>query len=66
MFKIGDKVEYTGSDYQTQRQYAGTLEVWEIAKNRFDGYACLLPGRQRVTSWIEATDLKLVEKAKIK
>lgn len=66
MLKIGDKVSYVGSNYYLQKQYAGTLEVWEIAKQRFDGYACLLPGRQRVTSWIEATDLKLVEKAKIK
>lgn len=66
MLKIGDKVQYIGSNYYLQKQYAGTLEVWEIAKNKFDGYACLLPSRRSVTSWIESSDLKLIERAKIK
>jgi hypothetical protein len=66
MYKIGDKVEYTGSNHYLQKQYAGILEIWEIAKNQNDGFACLTPCRRRVTSWIEAEDLKLIKKASLK
>lgn len=64
-YRIGDKVEYIGSDINLQRQYAGVLEVWEISKSRFGGYTCLTPGRRRATSWIVAEDLKLVARAKL-
>ena len=61
-FKLGDRVEYTGSDFNLKTQYAGTLEVWKISKNPFDGYTCLKPNG-RVTSWIRFEDLQLVEVA---
>jgi hypothetical protein len=65
MFKVGDKVQYIGADHSLKKQYAGTLEIWEIAKQTLDGYACLKPGRTSVTSWIKPEDLKLIEKAKL-
>jgi hypothetical protein len=66
MLEIGDKVEYIGSNHYLKKQYAGTLEIWEIAKQSLDGYACLKPGRTSVTSWIKPEDLKLIKKATLK
>lgn len=59
-FKLGDRVEYIGSDFNLKKQYAGVLEVWEISKKDSDSYACLKPDG-RVTSWIEFADLQPVE-----
>jgi hypothetical protein len=59
-FKLGDRVEYIGSDFNLKTQYAGTLEVWEISKKDINSYTCLKPNG-RVTSWIEFADLQLVE-----
>jgi hypothetical protein len=58
-FKLGDRVEYIGSDFNLKKQYAGTLEVWEISKNPLDGYTCLKPNG-RTTSWVKFEDLELV------
>lgn len=55
-------MEYIGADFNLKRQYAGTLEVWEISDKDINSYACLKPNG-RVTSWIEFTDLQLVEVA---
>jgi hypothetical protein len=57
-FEIGDNVEYIGSDFNMKRQYAGTLEVWEISKKDINSYTCLKPNG-RTTSWIEFADLQL-------
>jgi hypothetical protein len=57
-FKLGDRVEYIGSDFNLKTQYAGTLEVWEISKNPLDGYTCLKPNG-RTTSWVKFEDLEL-------
>jgi hypothetical protein len=58
-FKLGDRVTYIGSDFNLKTQYAGTLKVWEISKNPYDGYTCLKPNG-RTTSWIQFEDLELV------
>jgi hypothetical protein len=61
VFKLGDRVEYIGSDFNLKTQYAGTLEIWEMGKVcDSDKCACLKPNG-RVTSWIEFSDLQLVE-----
>jgi hypothetical protein len=61
VFKLGDRVEYIGSDFNLKTQYAGILEIWEMGKlGDSDKCACLKPNR-RVTSWIEFVDLQLVE-----
>jgi hypothetical protein len=59
-FKLGDRVEYIGSDLKLKTQYAGILEVWEISKKDIGSYACL-KANGRVTSWIEFADIQLVE-----
>ena len=56
-FRVGDRVQYIGSDFYLKRIYAGILEVWEISL--LDGYACLKPDG-RLTSWILFQDLKVV------
>jgi hypothetical protein len=56
-YKVGDRVEYIGSDFYFKKQYAGVLEVWEISP--IDGYTCLKPNG-RATSWIEFADLQLI------
>ncbi len=61
--KLGDRVEYIGSDFNLKKQYAGVLEVWEISKKDSDSYACLKPDG-RVTSWIEFVDIQLAEISK--
>jgi hypothetical protein len=59
-FKLGDRVEYIGSDFNLKTQYAGTLEIREMGKlGDSDKCACLKPNG-RVTSWIEFADLQLV------
>jgi hypothetical protein len=58
-FRLGDRVQYIGSDFNLKTQYAGTLAVWEISKQDINTYTCLKPNG-RVTSWIESTDLQLV------
>jgi hypothetical protein len=57
-FKLGDRVQYIGSDFNLKKQYAGMLEVWEISKNPLDGYTCLKPNG-RTTSWVQFEDLEL-------
>jgi hypothetical protein len=60
-FKLGDRVEYIGSDFNLKTQYAGTLKIWEMGKLcDSDKCACLKPNG-RVTSWIEFADLQLIE-----
>jgi hypothetical protein len=58
-FKLGDRVTYLGSDLNLKKQYAGSLEVWKISKNPYDGYTCLKPNG-RATSWVQFEDLELV------
>jgi hypothetical protein len=55
-FKLGDRVEYIGSDFSLKKQYAGELKVWEISP--WDGYTCLKPNG-RLTSWVKFEDLEL-------
>jgi hypothetical protein len=60
-FKLCDRVEYIGSDFNLKTQYAGILKIWEMGKlGDSDKCACLKPNG-RVTSWIEFEDLQLVE-----
>lgn len=56
-FKVGDRVQYVGSNFNLKTQYVGVLEVWSIAKNPFDGYTCL-KSDGRLTSWIQFEDLQ--------
>jgi hypothetical protein len=64
-FKLGDRVEYIGSDFNLKTQYAGTLEIWEMGKVcDSDKSACLKPDG-RVTSWIEFADLQLVDELEV-
>ena len=64
-FKLGDRVEYIGSDFNLKKQYAGTLEIWEMGKVcDSDKCACLKPNG-RVTSWIEFADLQLVDELEV-
>lgn len=60
-FKLGDRVEYIGSDFNLKRLYAGTLEIWEMGKMcDSDKCTCLKPN-ERATSWVKFADLQLVE-----
>lgn len=59
-FKLGDSVSYIGLDFNLKKQYAGTLDIWEISKNPCDGYTCLKPNG-RATSWIKFEDLELAD-----
>lgn len=59
VLKVGDKVEYIGSNFSLKTQYAGVLEVRTISPR--NGYSCLKPGGAGVTSWIDREDLQLVE-----
>jgi hypothetical protein len=64
-FKLGDLVEYIGSDFNLKTQYAGTLKIWEMGKVcDSDKCACLKPDG-RVTSWIEFADLQLVDELEV-
>ena len=58
-FKIGDQVEYIGTDKSRQKQNAGVLKIVKICP--IDGYTCLKPDGG-YTSWIDAKDLRLVSK----
>lgn len=57
--KVGDRVEYTGTDKSWQKQYAGVLEI--VKESPIDGYTCLKPNGG-YTSWIDAKDLMLGSK----
>jgi hypothetical protein len=59
LYKVGDRVEYVGTDKALQKQYAGVLEVHEVHPN--DCYTCMKPNRQGLTSRIEGVDLRLAE-----
>jgi hypothetical protein len=61
VLKLGDRVTYIGSDLNLKTQYAGTLEIWKISKNPYDGYTCLKPNG-RTTSWVQFEDLELAIK----
>lgn len=61
-FKLGDRVEFIGSDANLKIQYQGNLEVWEISPNPIDGYTCLKPNG-RATSWIIFEDLQFAGSA---
>jgi hypothetical protein len=59
VFRLGDRVEYIGSDFNLKKQYAGTLEIWELGNGcDSDKCACLKPDG-RVTSWVSFEDLEL-------
>jgi hypothetical protein len=65
VFKLGDRVEYIGSDFNLKTQYAGALKIWEMGKlGDSDKCACLKPNG-RVTSWIEFADLQLVDELEV-
>jgi P4 family phage/plasmid primase-like protien len=53
--KIGDRVEYIGTDESLVKQYAGVLTVHSILH---DACSCLKPGGQGLTSWIEFGELR--------
>jgi P4 family phage/plasmid primase-like protien len=55
--KIGDKVEYIGTDESLVKQYAGVLTVHSL---HHDSCSCMKPGGQGLTSWIEFVELRLV------
>ncbi len=55
-FKVGDRVQYIGSNTHHEKQYAGVLVVAEIGSS---GITCLLPN-DRLSSWIEPEDLQLL------
>jgi hypothetical protein len=64
-FKLGDRVEYIGSNRNLKTQCAGTLKIWEMGKlGDSDKCACLKPNG-RVTSWIEFADLQLVDELEV-
>lgn len=59
-FKIGDLVEYVGSDTVLQNQCAGVLKIYEVHAN--DGkYTCMKPCETSLTSRIDAEDLRLIK-----
>ena len=61
--KLGDRVLYIGTSPNLVKQYAGMLEVWEMGKlGDSDKCTCFKPDG-RPTSWIEYSDLELVEVA---
>lgn len=64
-FKLGDRVEYIGSDFNLKTQYAGALKIWEMGKlGDSDKCACLKPNG-RVISWIEFADLQLLDESEV-
>jgi hypothetical protein len=56
--KIGEKVEYIGTDESLVKQYAGVLTVHSL---HYDSCSCMKPGGQGLTSWIEFAELRSVE-----
>ena len=56
-FKVGDRVQYVGSNVQLAKQYAGELLVHEIGP---DGITCLLAS-EKLSSWIDPDDLQLLD-----
>ena len=59
MAKVGDKVKYVGTNVSLQKQYAGVLEVKVI--DPIEGYACWTPDKKGLTTWLQASDLRLVK-----
>ena len=59
--KVGDRVQYIGTNPQMRKQYAGILAVHEIGKFG-DSCACLTPDG-KVSTWIEYSALELAEVA---
>ena len=57
--KVGDKVKYVGTNVSLQKQYAGVLEVKVI--DPIEGYACWTPDKKGLTTWLQASDLRLVK-----
>jgi putative DNA primase/helicase len=55
--KVGDRVEYIGTDKSLVKQYAGVLTVHSL---HHDSCSCMKPGGQGLTSWIEFGDLRSV------
>jgi hypothetical protein len=55
--KVGDKVEYIGTDKSLVKQYSGILTVHSL---QYDSCSCMKPGGQGLTSWIEFVELRLV------
>ena len=61
---LGVQVRYIGPDRNSVKQYAGVLEIWSMGKGGdSDKCTCLKPNG-RTTSWIEFSDLELVEVAR--
>ena len=58
---LGVQVRYIGTDRNLVKQYAGVLEVWEMGKGGDSGKCTCLKPNGRTTSWIEFSDLELVE-----
>jgi hypothetical protein len=60
---LDDRVRYIGTHPNFQKQYGGVLTIWELGKGGdLDKCACLTPGG-KVSTWIEYSDLELVEVA---
>lgn len=55
-YNLGDKVKYIGLDINLKTQYAGTLEIWQIAQDDIYSYACLKPNGG-VSSWLRAEEI---------
>jgi hypothetical protein len=54
--KVGDKVEYVGTDKALQKQCAGVLRIHKI--DLVEGYTCLTPDGN-ATCWLKAYELRL-------
>jgi hypothetical protein len=60
---LGDCVRYIGNHPSFKKQYGGVLKIWELGKGSdLDKCACLTLGG-KVSTWIEYSDLELVEVA---
>jgi hypothetical protein len=57
-FKVGDRVQYVGSNANLKTQYAGELVVHEISPS---GITCKLPNGN-LGSWIDPEDLQFLNK----
>ena len=61
-FKTGEREEYIGAKTRYSHQYEGIMTVWQLGEGcDRDKCACLRVGGRDVTSWIEYSDLQLVE-----
>jgi hypothetical protein len=60
-FELDDRVRYIGTHPSFQKQYGGTLTIWELGKGcDLDKCACQTPAG-KVSTWIEYSALQLVE-----